>query len=245
MTLTVNGVVQTKEATIYVPELDSFVTVILLYNTPAVLSLGKVSEEFGESYHWTGGLKQHSIKYGKKISLRHIKSITFRGTWFINGFLYFIYFSHIFIAGNYDWHGKSFNRRNWDYEWESHGQTRRVDLQKPQSQIEMKMTMNYELNCCMMCLKRLQEFFFKSWCARMFNHINTHPSLHTNYLWNREQKWCRNLESTVSKLSSSKDRSLWKLQEDFITYFGDYVYPEIIIDTLCNGTRFVNSVVTS
>ena len=47
-----NGEVQTKEeATVYVLELDLFVTVMLLENTPAVLSLGKLCEEFGYSYH--------------------------------------------------------------------------------------------------------------------------------------------------------------------------------------------------
>ena len=48
---TANGEVQTEEeATVYVRELDLFVTAILLANTPAVLSLGKLCEEFGYSY---------------------------------------------------------------------------------------------------------------------------------------------------------------------------------------------------
>ena len=36
-----------EEATVYVRELDLFVTVMFLENTPAVLSLGKLCEEFG------------------------------------------------------------------------------------------------------------------------------------------------------------------------------------------------------
>ena len=65
---TANGEGQTKEeATVYVREYDLFVTVMLLENTPAVLSLGKLCEEFGYSYHWTSGQKPHLIKHGKTI----------------------------------------------------------------------------------------------------------------------------------------------------------------------------------
>ena len=65
--MTANGEVPAKEeATVYVRELDLFVTVMLLENTPAVLSLGKLCEEFGYSCHWTSGQKPHFIKKGKK-----------------------------------------------------------------------------------------------------------------------------------------------------------------------------------
>ena len=68
MVMTANGEVLAKEeATVYVRELDLFVTVMLLENTPAVLSLGKLCEEFEYSYHWTSGQKPHLIKNGKKI----------------------------------------------------------------------------------------------------------------------------------------------------------------------------------
>ena len=68
MVVTANGEVQTKEeATVCVRELDLFVTVMLLESTPAVLSLGKLCEEFGYSYHSTSGQKPHLIKNGKKI----------------------------------------------------------------------------------------------------------------------------------------------------------------------------------
>ena len=63
--------VQTKEeATVYVRELDSFETVMLLENTPAVLSYGKLCKEFWYSYHWKSGQKPHLIKRGKKIRKR-------------------------------------------------------------------------------------------------------------------------------------------------------------------------------
>ena len=65
---TASGEVPAKEeATVSVREMDFFVTVMLLENTPAVLPLGKLCEEFGYSYHWTRGQKPHVIKTGKKI----------------------------------------------------------------------------------------------------------------------------------------------------------------------------------
>ena len=67
MVETANVEVQTEEeATVYVRELDLFVKVMLLENTPAVLSLRKLCEEFGYSDHWTSGQKLHLINNGKK-----------------------------------------------------------------------------------------------------------------------------------------------------------------------------------
>ena len=61
--MTASGEVQTREeATVYVKELDSFVNVMLLEETPAVLSLGKLCEDHGYTYHWTGGQKPHLIR---------------------------------------------------------------------------------------------------------------------------------------------------------------------------------------
>ena len=49
--MTANGEVQTKEeATEHVKELDLFVTVKFLEDTPAVLSLGKLCEDHWYSY---------------------------------------------------------------------------------------------------------------------------------------------------------------------------------------------------
>ena len=62
-----NGAVQTREeATAYVKELDLFVTVMLLEETPAVLSVGKLCEDHGFSYHWTSGPKTHLTKEGQE-----------------------------------------------------------------------------------------------------------------------------------------------------------------------------------
>ena len=49
--ITANGAVQThEEATVYVKELDIFLTMKVLEDTPAVLSLGKLCDEHGYPY---------------------------------------------------------------------------------------------------------------------------------------------------------------------------------------------------
>ena len=63
--ITANGEVQTnEEATVYVKELDTFLTMKVVEDTPAVLSLGKLCGEHGYSYEWTNGQKPHLIKTG-------------------------------------------------------------------------------------------------------------------------------------------------------------------------------------
>ena len=58
-----NGEVQThEEATVYVKELDVFLTMKVLEDTPAVLSLGKLCDENGYSYEWINGQKSYFIK---------------------------------------------------------------------------------------------------------------------------------------------------------------------------------------
>ena len=66
--ITANGEVQThEEAMVYVKELDIFLTMKVLDNTPAVLSLGKLCDENGYSYEWIHGQKPHRIKDGIRI----------------------------------------------------------------------------------------------------------------------------------------------------------------------------------
>ena len=66
--ITGNGEVQThEEATVYVKELEKFLTMKVLENTPAVLSLGKLCDENGSSYEWINGQKPHLIKDGIRI----------------------------------------------------------------------------------------------------------------------------------------------------------------------------------
>ena len=66
--MTADGEVQTREeATIYVKELDFFVTEMLLEETPASLSVGKLCEDHGYTYHWTSDQKPHLTKIGNRI----------------------------------------------------------------------------------------------------------------------------------------------------------------------------------
>ena len=51
----------------YVKEFDIFLTMKVLENTPAVLSLGKLCDENGYSYEWINGQKPHLIKVGIRI----------------------------------------------------------------------------------------------------------------------------------------------------------------------------------
>ena len=66
--ITANGEVQThEEAIVYVKELDIFLTMKVLENTPAVQSLGKLYDEHGYSHEWTHIQKIHLIKNGIRI----------------------------------------------------------------------------------------------------------------------------------------------------------------------------------
>ena len=71
--VTANGEVLTKEeATVYVRELDLFVTVMFLEDTLPVLSLGKLCEDHGYNYEWTSGQKPHLIKNGRKTTANYV-----------------------------------------------------------------------------------------------------------------------------------------------------------------------------
>ena len=66
--MTADGEVRTnKEATVYVKQLDLFVTVMLLQETPAEFHWVKLCEEHGYTYHWKSGQNPHLMKNGKRI----------------------------------------------------------------------------------------------------------------------------------------------------------------------------------
>ena len=76
--MTANGEVQTREeATVCVKELDLFVTVMLLENTPPLLSLGKLCEDHRYNYHWISDEKPHLIKKGKRIDCNRSNYVPF------------------------------------------------------------------------------------------------------------------------------------------------------------------------
>ena len=65
-------------------ELDLFVTVMLVEETLAVLSLGKLCEDHGYTYHWTSGQKTTSHKKWQENWLQHVKLFVIRRLWFID-----------------------------------------------------------------------------------------------------------------------------------------------------------------
>ena len=66
--ITANGEVQThEEARVYAKELEKILTLKVLENMAAVLSLGKLCDENGYSYEWINGQKPHLIKNGVRI----------------------------------------------------------------------------------------------------------------------------------------------------------------------------------
>ena len=71
--ITVNGEVQTHEEAVYVKEVDTFLTMKVLENTPAALSLGKLCDDNGYSYEWINGQKPHLIKNGIRIGNARLK----------------------------------------------------------------------------------------------------------------------------------------------------------------------------
>ena len=67
--VTANGEVQTNdEAQVYV--LDLFVTMQLLDDTPAVLSLGKLCDQHGNIFEWVSGKHPRLTKQGKNIACK-------------------------------------------------------------------------------------------------------------------------------------------------------------------------------
>ena len=92
-----------EEGTVYVKELDMFLTMKVLDDTPAVLSLGKLCDEHGYSYEWINSQKQHLIKKRYSDTVQHGDLRSDRGSWLVNEF--FLQFSlfdihDAFKAGN-------------------------------------------------------------------------------------------------------------------------------------------------
>ena len=66
--MTASGKVQTdEEAQVFVHDIELFVSVQILDNTLAVLSLGKLCEEHGYTCEWTSSRKPHLAKNVKRI----------------------------------------------------------------------------------------------------------------------------------------------------------------------------------
>ena len=103
MVVTANGEVQTnEEATVYVKVLDLFVTVKLLEDTPAVLSLGTLCDDQGYSHEWTSGQLPHLITNGRRIqcSTENYVPIVVPGSSTGSSQVDYTYISSIIFAGS-------------------------------------------------------------------------------------------------------------------------------------------------
>ena len=86
--ITDNGEVQThEEATVYVKELDIFLTMKVLENTPAVLSLGKLCDENGYSYEWINGQKTTSFLKRDSDTMQYGELRSYRGSRLVSEFV--------------------------------------------------------------------------------------------------------------------------------------------------------------
>ena len=102
--VTANVEVQThEEATVYVKELDIFLTMKVLEVTAAVLSPGKLCDEHGYSYEWINGEKQHFIKKGIRVQCNTENFVPIVVPGLVNEFFLKLAFFNIhatFKAGN-------------------------------------------------------------------------------------------------------------------------------------------------
>ena len=100
---TANGEVQTREeATVYVKEMDIFLTMKVLEDTRVVLSPGKLCDEHGYSYEWINGHEPHLIKKRYSDTVQHGELRSDRGSWFVKEFFLKLAFNnhYTFKEGN-------------------------------------------------------------------------------------------------------------------------------------------------
>ena len=78
-----------EEAIVYVKELDIFLTMKVLDNTPAVWSLGKRCDENGYSYEWINGQKttSHFLKLDSD-TVQYGELRSYRGSRLVNEFVF-------------------------------------------------------------------------------------------------------------------------------------------------------------
>ena len=121
-----------EEATVYVKDLDIFLTLKVLENTPAVLSLGKLCDENGYSNEWINGQKttshlkrdSNTMQHGELRSYRGSRlvkfvpflSVNFKDTFKTGESLFYIYLKLVFFT-NYDSIKRQGDSRKRGSEW--------------------------------------------------------------------------------------------------------------------------------
>ena len=207
--MTANKEVQTREeATVYVKQLDLFVKVLLLEETPTVLSLGKLCEDHGV-IHTTGP----EVK-------NHISSEMAREWIATNPTVYHLWFLvyqrvlpqlHLHLVLHHLHHRIPY-LMSTEVRMRTYGETRCIDQQKPETLIKMEDAKKYKAIYCMTCRigyrnsKRiwLMNEILQSHGETLSLDIETLPSHFMNFQWSREQQWNRVRVSTVSILTSRR-----------------------------------------
>ena len=206
--VTANGEVQTREeATVSVKELDPFVTVMLLEETPAVLSLGKLCEDHGYACHCISGQKPHLIKNGlQQIKLCVIRSaLVYQRVLPRRPQLLPHLHQRILYLTSADT-PKIHYPKEVEVRVRNYGETRCINQQKTNTKIKMKDAKKYKaiyyVTCRTGCMssERIWSMNVVLWShvETLSLDIETLAVLLVNNQWSREQKWNRVRVSMVS-----------------------------------------------
>ena len=232
--ITASGEVQTHEvARVYVKELDIFLTMKVLEDTPAVLSLGKLCDEHGYSYEWINGHKPHLVKKRDSDSLQHGELRSDCGSRLVIEF--FIQFSSFNLNDTFKTESSFYIYlklvfSNYDSIKRQEDSRQRIKLKviplqclcqlrlmiergnplwtKPTKNFQKQIKRNPRGN-------RATRFFLKSWSGcknsekiswmTAFLNIETHtPVLLMKYLWSPHSRDARSWVSTVFVFTSRK-----------------------------------------
>ena len=201
---TANGEVQTREE---VKELDLFVTAVLPEETRADLSLGKLCEERGYTYHWTSGQKLYLIRKPQLTkNCKRMNCIISNHVPFVvpglstSSYTTPILLHHLHLRNPYLTQAdtpKIQYPREVEELVESFGETRCINPQKPKTKLKMKDAKKYKAIYCMTCWTGCRNSEkFRSMKAVLQSHgetlrpsFETLPVLLMNYQWSREQKY--------------------------------------------------------
>ena len=207
-----------EEATVHVQELDLFVTVVLLEETPAVLSLGKLCEDHGYTYHWTRSQNPHLTKNGKIMDCNISNYVPF----VVPGLSTSSSTSSSPTSSTSSSHTPKIQYpKEVEVRVRSCGETRCINQQKPKTIRKMD-AKKYKAIYCMICRigcrssekNLLMKVLQQSDGETQSEEVKTLPSLLINFQWSREHKWNWARASTVSTLTFRWTRIVISLLED-------------------------------
>ena len=132
-------------------------TVMFLEETPAVLSLGKLCEDHGYTYHWTSGQKTTSHQKWQEDSFAiyqtmcHSWSLVYRQAPLQNPHLLLQHLHHRILYLTAGDTPKIQYQKEVEVRVKSFGETRCINPQKPKTKIKMKDAKKYKAIYCMTC----------------------------------------------------------------------------------------------